>query len=316
MHGQVLTPKRVLESKIAEREKQKKAALRKKQREDRLALIQKTPAAAKETEAGEERLILTPEKAIELLEHNSLNRPLNDGHVRRIAQQIKDGKWRYNGDTIKVSDTGDVLDGQHRLWAIIEAKKLVETLIVYGIAREAFATIDALRKPRSGADVLALNGANRYRTVTSAALQWLLRWQRGVLPQFKAPQNRIENSDIEDAWGSHAGIINAVESAMKFRRICNPGILGFAYYVLSNRNPELAERMMKTLEFPATVPLIDPFMKLREYFMADHFKRKEPLYTIALIFKAANAAAEGRNILVLRWTNQGEKAEAFPDLKV
>jgi len=52
--------------------------------------------------------------------------------VERIAKQIRQGKWKYNGDTIKIAATGDVLDGQHRLWAIIESKTAVETVIVYG----------------------------------------------------------------------------------------------------------------------------------------------------------------------------------------
>src|SRR5690606_5321337 len=78
-----------------------------------------------------EKIVLTPDTAVRLLERNTLNRPLSDQHVKRIASQISAGKWRFNGDTIKLSECGDVLDGQHRLWAVIEAKKPVETLIVY-----------------------------------------------------------------------------------------------------------------------------------------------------------------------------------------
>src|SRR5216683_3522813 len=115
---------------------------------------------------------ITPEMAMNLLEHNTLNRPLNDQHVQRISRQIIDGKWRFNGDTIKIADTNDVLDGQHRLWAVIEAKKPIETIIVYGIARDAFATIDTLRKPRSFADVVALNGTARHRNYVASALTW------------------------------------------------------------------------------------------------------------------------------------------------
>lgn len=310
MHGQVLTPKQILEEKINLREKQRKILLREKQKEARLAKAEPSP-----TEVGE-RIILTPERAVELLEHNTLNRPLSDTHVHRIVRQILDGKWRFNGDTIKVADTGDVLDGQHRLWAIVEAKKPVETLVVYGIARDAFSTIDTIRRSRSGGDTLALNGATRHRNIIASALQWLLRWQRGVLEEFQSPQNKIENSDIEEAWAAHPMIVNAVERAMKLRSLANPSVLGFVYYVVANRNEELAERMMATLENPAAIPVADPFYKLREYFLADHYKRKEPLYTIALAFKAANAAHHGRQIERLKWVNQGSSAEPFPTLNV
>lgn len=262
------------------------------------------------------KIVLSPEKATELLEHNTLNRPLNSQHVQRIARQIVDDKWRFNGDTIKISNSNDVLDGQHRLWAVIEAKKSIETVIVYGIEREAFATIDTLRKPRSGGDTLALCGATRYRNITAASLQWLLRWQRGILEDYRAPQNRIENSDVELAYANNPQIVRAVERAAKLRGLANPAIMAFFYYVLTNRSETLAERMMGTLEDPGNVGVNDPFFRLRVYFTADHHKVKDPLVTIALAIKAANAAAKSQKVQVLNWRNQGTRAEDFPKLDV
>ena len=60
---------------------------------------------------GLETIVLTPSRASELLEHNKINRPIIDSHVARLDRQIVLGKWRFNGDTIKISDDGDVLDG-------------------------------------------------------------------------------------------------------------------------------------------------------------------------------------------------------------
>lgn len=258
--------------------------------------------------------------AMKLLDHNTLNRPLNDQHVQRLARQIKGGKWRFNGDTIKIAEIisgkEDVLDGQHRLWAVIEAKEPIQTVIVYGVEREAFATIDTLRKPRSGSDVLALNGATTYRATMAQALTWLLRYQRGVLETFRAPQNRIENSDIEEMYESHGGIQQAAERAQDLRRVCNPSLMTFLYYVIVNRNPEIAERMMRTLEFPAAVAMDDPFFCLRAYFLSDRTNTKNPLNTIALTFKACNAAYRGQTMKILQWRYQGERPEPFPILKI
>lgn len=259
---------------------------------------------------------ITPELATSLLERNGLNRPLNDQHVRRIADQIRSGKWRFNGDTIKIADTNDVLDGQHRLWAIIEARTAVETILVTGIAREAFATIDTLRRPRSGADVLALNGAHLHRNAIAGALTWLMRWQRGIIPNYRAPKNRIENSDIEDMFRSHGGIALAAERTVRSRRIANPSLLTFFYYVLVNRNPDLAERMMRTLEYPQAVSIDDPFFCLRTHFINNREVARDPVVTIALMIKAANAAFKNRKLKTLAWRNQGENPEQFPTLQV
>jgi len=261
-------------------------------------------------------IMLTPEKAVELLDRNKMNRPLADTHVQRIAKQILDGKWMFNGDTIKVSEEGDVVDGQHRLWACIEAKKPIETVIIYGVPRAAFATVDTLRRPRSGGDVLALSGATRYRNIAASALAWLIRWQRGCLEDYRAPQNRVENSDIEEAFVAHPGIIRAVERAVTVRSIGNPSIIGFFYYLLSNKAPDLAERMMTTLADPSSVSVSDPYFRLRNYFTTDHHKQKLPLDSIAVMVKATNAAKLNQKLSTLYWRSQGKNAEPFPVLKV
>ncbi len=252
--------------------------------------------------------------ATQLLEANTLNRPLNDQHVKRITNQIIAGKWRFNGDTIKIAEDSAVLDGQHRLWAVVESKISVETILVKGIKRDAFATIDTLRKPRSGSDVLALNGATRHRNYTSAALQWLLRWQRGTLEKYQAPVNRIENSDIETMYENNPGIERAIGRVIRLRGLANPSLVGFFYYVLANRSPELAERMVFTLENPAGVSITDPFFRLRMYFSSD--QRKDPITTIALMVKAANAAYQGQDLKSLQWRSQGQNPEKFPKLEV
>jgi hypothetical protein len=258
---------------------------------------------------------ITPEDALHMLDFNRCNRPANQQHINRIADQIKAGKWRFNGDTIKISETNEILDGQHRLWAIIEAKVAVQTIVVRGIAPDAFATIDTLRKPRSGADILALLGAPHHRLVISTALKWLCHWQRRTLENYREPANRIENSDIEEAYRNNPGMARAAVAANKLRGLANPGLIAFFYFILTNRNPDLAERMMHTLENPAGVGINDPFFRLRSYFTSDK-ARKDPLVTIALMIKASNAAYSETELRSLSWRTQGSNPEPFPKLNV
>lgn len=158
-------------------------------------------------------------------------------------------------------------------------------------------------------------GASRQRSTISVALQWLTRWQRKCLEGYRAPQNRIENSDIEQAYRDNPGIFRAAEAAHKLRGLANPGIIAFFYFVLTNRNPDLAERMLHTLENPAGVGINDPFFRLRVYFASDK-SRKDPLTTIVYMIKAANAAYENREMKALNWRNQGSFAEPIPALSV
>lgn len=261
-------------------------------------------------------IIATPEVAVKLLEDNTQNRPLRQHSIDRIARQIKAGKWKFNGDTIKISSSDDVLDGQHRLWAIILADVAVETVIVYDIEKDAFSTIDTLRVLRNGADILALAGLDRHRRSTSMALTWLIRWQRGVLETHKSRKNLVENSDIEECFQNHADMALAVDHCSRTKGLISPGISGFLYYIFSNQDQELADRFLKTLLDPVDVALNDPFFRFRAWLLKslEVKRRREASEMIALAFKAWNYARDGKTISVLSWRNSGPSAEAFPSI--
>lgn len=262
------------------------------------------------------RTTITPETAVKLLESNKHNRPISQQHVQEIARQISDGDWRFNGDTIKVAQDGDVIDGQHRLWAVIEAKKKIETIIVYGVQKEAFTTIDTIRKSRSFADTIALSGNPRYRAVIGTSLAWLVRWQNGGLESYKLAEHKVHNADIESAFKKNPNIVTSVEKAMAVRKIANPSLVGFFHYVLSERDPELADRLVDTFADPSGIRVTDPFFCLRAQFTNRQRERMRPLESFALMIKAANAAARNESLKKLSWRNQGSAPEPFPLLRV
>src|SRR6266568_3853923 len=103
-----------------------------------------------------EVITIRPQDATEWLRCNKNNRPVRKRHVEFLAAEILAGNWQVNGQAIVIADNEEVLDGQHRLFAIIEAGKPIQSLVVYGITPEAFRTIDTGAK-RTGADALALH---------------------------------------------------------------------------------------------------------------------------------------------------------------
>ena len=275
------------------------------------------PSANKTSGVKVEQRIITPEMADKLLTHNRNNRPISDQHVRRITEQILAGKWKMNGDTIKISDTKNVLDGQHRLWAIVYAKMPVESLVVEGIPEDSFDTMDTIRRGRTGADVIALQGASIGRGTIAGAIMWLLRIQRGTVPDYRRPENRIENSDIRSAFLTHGkGLERARERTSRLTGLGSKPLLTAMFYWLTNRDAFLAERMVATLENPSKTSLNDPFFRLREYFVGRRDANMDPLVTIAVIIKAANLAKRGEECKMLRWQGQGNHPEAFPVLDI
>lgn len=75
-------------------------------------------------------LTVTPEIATSWLDKNKENRAVNSSRVTQYSKAMKEGRWIENGQPIIVSDDGYLIDGQHRLNAIIKANATLDMLVV------------------------------------------------------------------------------------------------------------------------------------------------------------------------------------------
>jgi hypothetical protein len=113
-----------------------------------------------------EIISLTPDLALQLLKINTSNRPLKARSVSVLAKAIKRGEWSFNGDAIRVSRSGRLLDGQHRCQAVVEAGIAVMTLLVTGLEDDVFSTIDR-GFGRTTGDIMSIKGESNYIELAS-----------------------------------------------------------------------------------------------------------------------------------------------------
>lgn len=87
---------------------------------------------------------VTPAQAAKWLEPsvNRDNRAVRQKHVEMLAQQIIDGKWQVTHQGIAFGKDGRLLDGQHRLAAIVSAGKAVQMQVTRGLEDEVFNVTD------------------------------------------------------------------------------------------------------------------------------------------------------------------------------
>jgi hypothetical protein len=264
---------------------------------------------------------MTPEKARRLLRKNNSNRTLRPYHVNRIKKLILNGRWRFNGDSIKVDWDGNLQDGQHRLQAIAESNQSCLVVFVTGVDKDAFATIDTVRLSRGAGDVVQLcsGGAKKYAGIIGSAVTWLCRYDNGVIPNWRMPENKIENDEVQKKYEAEPGIDEAVARCMVLKRIsCSVGTFGFIYYVLVRAgHKELAERMVDTMDDPGRARGDDPFFRLRKWMTGDNDEAKDdPVHEIAIIIKAVNHAYKNETVLALTWRPAGKRPEQFPALEM
>lgn len=69
-------------------------------------------------------------------------RKLRPSHLAPIVRDMSQGRWKFNGDTILVDADDNLLDGQHRLTAIVETGTTQVCLVVRGLRTDVYETLD------------------------------------------------------------------------------------------------------------------------------------------------------------------------------
>lgn len=97
-----------------------------------------------------------PSLARQLMENNIANRSFRMGHAKDIARQMELGRWRGSPEPLIITTKGRVVNGQHRLWALIETgttQEFIITVIPDEKYQEIFSILDQ-GAARSNSDVL------------------------------------------------------------------------------------------------------------------------------------------------------------------
>ena len=148
---------------------------------------------------------ITPQMAEQMLEKNIANRKVNQANVNRIASDMATGNYKVNGETIKISPNGEILDGQHRLLACVKSGMAFQTYVVYDVERETVGTID-MGKGRSVADSLNVMGCNIKSSIIPAMNFYFNRGQKLTTAQTGCLWNAYEdkfNMICDVLVGSH-----------------------------------------------------------------------------------------------------------------
>lgn len=102
-------------------------------------------------------MLITPDMAARWLEGNTVNRKLDERRVKQYARDMRNGNWLVTHEGIAFDPNKVLLDGQHRLWAILESKTAI-TMLVFFNANPKGMLVTNVGKPRSASDVVNLNG--------------------------------------------------------------------------------------------------------------------------------------------------------------
>lgn len=260
--------------------------------------------------------LITPERASTLLLKNPHNRKISNTLVVQYTQLMQRGEWKFNGDPIRVNGDGSLIDGQHRLSAIVASGQPQRCVVISGLESDAFKTIDCGKK-RSTGDMLSIRGYGGAVHGLAAAGRALLVYETGVYWNSKA--QRIDwsptSSQIIDYIDSHPDVASAfykIQSDYTYAlKLLGNGPATLSLVLMRRTNPGKAEEFMTGVETGVTDGEGDPRHILRETLARlriGTFRTMRYEETAAFVIKAMNAFFGGKPLKILRF----KKNESFP----
>lgn len=254
--------------------------------------------------------LLTPERAAKLLERNKSNRRIREGRVREIARAITAGHWYVTGDTIKLNGDGSLLDGQHRLSAIVAAGQPVRVAIARGVDTRAQVAVDR-GASRTLGDDLRMAGHAHYNTL-AAACALRMRWDEGSRSGGAFGVTRATWDDATEVLRRVPHFERSVAMCADHRltKLVAGSVVAMCHSVWYEIDPQLADSFVEDLASGVGLRKRDPVLAVREKLIEARASRvafrKGDL--IAILMRAWNARIEGREMLKVYRYGGGKRA--------
>jgi len=256
---------------------------------------------------------ITPENAKFFLERKFKNRGIKLPSLRKLIRTITLDRWEINGETIIFDDEGHLLDGQHRLKAVIESWKPIWSLIVYGINQERFKTMGQNSK-RSAGDILAIAGERNGRNL-AAALRWVWRYEHNLMLN-EHPD--VADDELADTIEQYPGLVESLSYGFRLQGLVAPGLVTALHYLCGQVDSSLANHFYWSLGTGANLDTDNPILTLRELFINANKKRTRlpDIYKAAVTIIAWNLLRKNPQATVkkLSWRRGNVRRAEFPKI--
>lgn len=262
---------------------------------------------------------VTPALAKQMLKSSARNRALSSALVKKYKHEMEIGQWQPHASVIYIDSGGNLIDGQHRLRAVIESGMGQWFIVSRGIAPSAFHIIDR-GKRRSVADMLSVMGEKNCN-VMAALLSGVARFRRdpeelgmagGVLGQPTVAEMFKVLADDSD------GVRWAVAISNRYRMlhfIPQSVVATMAYLCSKMSDKETAEEFLRSITEGDGLTKGSPeFLFRKRLFSQKPHAKLAPRVMYALFVKTWNSWINGIETKQIKWSVAGKNKERFPRL--
>ncbi len=250
--------------------------------------------------------LITPDEAKELLKLSVGNRNISNSKVSQYANDIKTGRWIEDTiEFIKISKEGFLLDGHHRMNAIISAKTAVYMNVVRGVDANIMSVIDT-GKSRNPSDALKIYGVANSTNI-AATISIIIKHELGYSVGAKVSEAAlISNVDIINRYEQNPEYwqylhSKAISIYLKMNKVLTTSTISKYYHLFSQNHSSKADLFFAELiggvETNPTITL------LRSTLIRNKISQKKLSVVVlnAYIVKTWNAYITNKELKVLKF---------------
>ena len=257
---------------------------------------------------------ITPEIARKMLERNTRNRPRTTNHVKKLAKAMKSGEWKLNGEAIKFNGT-TLVDGQHRLTAVIESGVAIQSIVVHNLDEDVFDTLDQGKK-RTLADTFSVLGEKNCSNLASA-IRVIDAYYSGAFSTDK--RHGVDNAEADVLLEKYpeARRSVAVSDNKNVKKLTTVSMTA-TFHCIASRvdgvDPKQVDDFVSKVITGIGLEENSAEYRLREKLLEDKMSvAKLPIRSVlGYWIKAWNLHRKGKLVKVLRLKLTGDGAEEFP----
>lgn len=263
---------------------------------------------------------ITPALAEKWLGMNHGNRTLRGRKVTNYARDMRNGKWMTSGDSIKFDWNGRMIDGQHRLEAVIESGSTIRVLVVRGLEPAVQSVLD-VNVRRSASDALKFNGHAYHNVIVASVARIANARDLGYLRSATSTNiPEMTNAEVLEWVDANPEIENAAALAARVYKTIGgtPSAIAYAIYELEQIDgPATVEFFTSTAEF-RTTGLTDPRSTLLRSFnrLKEQRTALTPALQLSYIYRAWNAWRDSKPLSKLATVTSGGADSGAKGIKI
>lgn len=261
---------------------------------------------------------LTPAMGAALIGRNTRNRHMSGTNYQKVRRSIERDEWSLNGEAVKISDTGVLLDGQHRCMAVVETGKTIQTILIEGLPESAQDTMDT-GKPRTLGNVLHMRGYKSAPNLAAGIRRMLLAERDGIKWAFARGTASTTRPEELSWFEENPWIENYTQASATVAKdrdvLLSPTSTLVLMVMFDGCDEEDAEFFWEKLRSGESLSDQHPIMALRRAFKRQSdLKGEHDQYHLAgLTIKAWNKYRKGQPASLIRFKSGGANPDRFPE---